>query len=309
MKFVPHLTLALAMLPLLLLASPSPPEVHLRTGTWTDIAPTLHGPCQEHSVVALSSDIKLDSSIHAANQHVTQHRALPHTVNHGNAAMVNSKLYLLGGLDGMTGWVAFPQSYMYSPVVDEWAALLDMPVGTACGAATVGMHGHTVYLVGRVLHTNLITGTQLSSATVSAFNTLTCRWRVLPSLPEVHDHVGRAVIGDMFFNVGGRVVNVRDTVFALDLNTVGLGWVEKVHMPAAQIYTFGGEGDANLVPNSVYDNVEVYCMGEDRWEVLPLMLHPRHGTNATSIVGQIYIPGRGNVMRAGLQSLTDFFSP
>ncbi|KAJ7254798.1 hypothetical protein C8J57DRAFT_1236526 [Mycena rebaudengoi] len=282
MKFVPHLALALATLPLLLLASPSPPEVHLHTGTWTDIAPTLHGPCQEHSVVALGSDI---------------------------TAMVNGKLYLLGGLDGTTGWVAFPQSYVYSPVVDEWAALLDMPVGTACGAAAVGVHGHTVYLVGRVLDINLITGMQLSSATVSAFNTLTRRWRVLPSLPEAHDHVGRAVIGDMFLNVGGRVVNVRDTVFAPDLNTVGLGWVEKVHMPAAQIYTFGGEGDANLVPNGVYDNVEVYCTGEDRWEVLPLMLHPRHGTNATSIAGQIYILGRGNVMRAGLQSLTDFFSP
>ncbi|KAJ7263923.1 hypothetical protein C8J57DRAFT_1333170 [Mycena rebaudengoi] len=198
-----------------------------------------------------------------------------------------------------------------------------MPAGTARGAAAVGVHGHTVYLAGGLLELNLITGAQPSSAAVSAFNTLTRRWSVLPSLPEARDHVGGAVIGNMFFVVGGRVngvPNVRDTVFALDLNAVGLGWVEKAHMPTARgglstavigdrIYTFGGEGDANLVPNGVYNNVEVYCAGEDRWEVLPPMPHPRHGTNAASIAGRIYIPGGGNVTGAGLQSHTDFFSP
>jgi N-acetylneuraminic acid mutarotase len=144
-------------------------------------------------------------------------------VNHGNAATVDGKLYLLGGLDGTTDWVAFPQSYVYSPTVGEWAALPDMPAGTARGTAAVGVHGHTVYLAGGLLELNLITGAQPSSAAVSAFNTFTCRWGVLPSLPEARDHVGGAVIGNMFFVVGGRVNgvrNVRDTVFALNLNAV-----------------------------------------------------------------------------------------
>ncbi|KAJ7243274.1 hypothetical protein C8J57DRAFT_1525735 [Mycena rebaudengoi] len=65
-----------------------------------------------------------------------------------------------------------------------------MPAGTARGAAAVGVHGHTVYLAGGLLELNLITGAQPSSAAVSAFNTLTHRWSVLPSLPEARDHVG-----------------------------------------------------------------------------------------------------------------------
>ncbi|KAJ7228068.1 hypothetical protein C8J57DRAFT_1387729 [Mycena rebaudengoi] len=190
-----------------------------------------------------------------------------------------------------------------------------MPAGTARGTAAVGVHGHTVYLAGGLLELNLITGAQPSSAAVSAFNTFTCRWGVLPSLPEARDHVGGAVIGNMFFVVGGRVNGVRNV-----RDTFGLGWVEKAHMPTARgglstavigdrVYTFGGEGDANLVPNGVYNNVEVYCAGEDRWEVLPPMPHPRHGTDAASIAGRIYIPGGGNVTGAGLQSHTHFFSP
>ncbi|KAJ6566426.1 kelch domain-containing protein [Mycena capillaripes] len=342
MKFVPHLALALSALPLLL-ASPSPREVHLRTGTWTDVAPTLHGPRQEQSVVALDSAMYIIGGISSPppdepfsfptinwTQVYTPQTnmwrdvaPLPHTVNHGNAAAVDGKLYLLGGLDGTTDWVAIPQSYVYSPAANKWTPLPDMPAGTARGAAAVGVHGHTVYLAGGLLELNLITGAQPSSAAVSAFNTLTRQWSVLPSLPEARDHVGGAVIGDTFFVVGGRVngvPNVRDTVFTLDLNAVGLGWVEKARMPTARgglstavigdrIYTFGGEGDVNVVPNGVYDNVEVYCAGEDRWEVLPPMPHPRHGTNAASIAGRIYIPGGGNVTGAGLQSLTDFFSP
>ncbi|KAJ7908952.1 hypothetical protein B0H13DRAFT_2015334 [Mycena leptocephala] len=313
MKFVPHLALALAALPVLL-ASPSTRE--------------------EQSVIALDSAMYIIGGISSPppdapfsfptvnwTQVYTPQTNMwrdvapvPHTVNHGNAAAVDGKLYLLGGLDGTTDWVAIPQR------VDCAAGYAR---GTARGAAAVGVHGHTVYLAGGLLELNLITGAQPSSAAVSAFNTLTRQWSVLPSLPEARDHVGGAVIGDTFFVVGGRVngvPNVRDTVFTLDLKAVGRGWVEKARMPTARgglstavigdrIYTFGGEGDVNLVPNGVYDNVEVYCAGEDRWEVLPPMPHPRHGTNAASIGDRIYIPGGGNVTGAGLQSLTDFFSP
>ncbi|KAJ7243275.1 hypothetical protein C8J57DRAFT_1525736 [Mycena rebaudengoi] len=120
MKFVPHL------------ASPSPPEVRLSTGTWTDVAPTLRGPRQKHSIVALGSAMYIiggisspppdaPSSFPTVNRNqVYTPRAnmwrdvapLPPTVNHGNAATVDGKPYLLGGLDGTTDWVAFPQSYV-----------------------------------------------------------------------------------------------------------------------------------------------------------------------------------------------------
>lgn len=74
-----------------------------------------------------------------------------------------------------------------------------------------------------------------------------------------------------------------------------------------KIYTFGGEGDRALVPNGVYDNVEVYDTVADSWERLDPMPFPTHDTGATAIGSQIHVPGGGNVTGAGAQDRNDYY--
>ena len=330
MHFVNSFLLFLTVVPIYSKHNPQP--------GWTEQAPIGRGPRQEESVTALGTDMYIIGGIPQQLPYPTldwvevfstssnewrNASSLPVTINHGNVATVDGKIYILGGLNGTTDWLAIGDCYEYDPRHDTWKTLPPMPNGTARGASAVGVYGSTIYVAGGLVELNLITGAQPTVATVSSYNTRTQEWTTLPSLPEGRDHVGGAVIGQIFYVVGGRingVPNVRNTVFAMDLTCSNKTWVEKATMPTARgglstgaigckIYTFGGEGDTAVVPNGVYDNVEVYDTVSDTWEKLPPMPFPRHGTNAASIGSKLHIPGGGNVTGAGAQARNDFFQP
>lgn len=249
--------------------------------------------------------------------------SLPTTINHGNVAAVNGKIYVLGGLNGSNFWTGIGDCYEYDPGTDSWKTLPSMPTGTARGASAMGVHGSTIYVAGGLTVLNPVTGAQSSTDIVSSYHTKTREWKTLPSLPEGRDHVGGVVVKGVFYVVGGRVNgarNVRNTVYAMNVSRSDRKWVEKAAMPTARgglstgaigskIFTFGGEGDAALIPNGVYDSVEVYDTLSDSWEALPPMPFPRHGTNAASIGPGIHIPGGSNVTGAGAQARNDFFHP
>jgi len=162
---------------------------------------------------------------------------------------------------------------------------------------------------------------QVSVKTVTAYDVETKRWTVLPDLPEARDHVGGAVIDDIFYVVGGRVngvLNARNTTYALDLSCLsqGANWVEKAQMPTARgglatshvdgvIYAFGGEGDATLLPNGVYNETEAYDTRSDTWIKYPVMSFPRHGMNAVAVGRCNHIPGGGWVTQSGAVSSTN----
>ncbi len=331
MHFVNSFTLFLTVVPIF-------SESSVRPG-WTDQAPIGRGPRQEESVTALGTEMYIIGGIPRQSPYPTLDwvevfsatsnkwrnvSSLPTTINHGNVATVDGKIYILGGLNGTSVWTAIGGCYEYDPRHDTWKTLPStMPNGTARGSSAMGVYGSTIYLAGGLTSLNLITGAQPTVDTVTSYDTKTQEWTTLPSLPEGRDHVGGVVIGDIFYVVGGRIngiPNVRNTVFAMDLSGSSPKWVEKATMPTARgglsiaavgckIYTFGGEGDRALVPNGVYDNVEVYDTVSDSWETLPPMPFPRHGTSATSIGSRIYIPGGGNVTAAGPQARNDFYQP
>ena len=327
MHFVKSFTLFLTVTPIF-------SESRVQPG-WTEQTPIGRGPRQEESVTALGTDMYIIGGIpdqlpyptldwvevfSATSNEWRNASSLPITINHGNAATVDGKIYVLGGLNGSTDWTPFGNCYEYDPREDTWKTLPSMPNGTGRGASAVGVYGSTIYLAGGLTELNLITGAQPTVGTVTSYNTRTQKWTTLPSLPEGRDHVGGVVIGDIFYVVGGRVngvPNVRNTVFAMDLSCSNTKWIEKATMPTARgglsiaaigckIYTFGGEGN-RAVPTGIFDNVEVYDTVSDSWETLPPMPFPRHGTNAASIGSRIYIPGGGNVTAAGPQARNDFY--
>ena len=321
----------------------SPTNLRDSKGSWTEKAPIPLSARQEHTTVAVSSTtLAILGGIDESGRNTTDMMQLydipsnkwisaaplPRPLNHVNAAAVDGKIYLLGGLadNGDGAWRAAPECWVYDPKTNSWETLPPMPPGTARGSSAIGVFRNRIWLAGGMTILSL-TGTfeQGSVDTVSVFDTISRKWTVLQTgIPAPRDHVGGAVVGSTFYVVGGRdhgQVNVRGTVFSLDLDCPTGPWVtKKGSMPTPRgglataaigsvIYTFGGEGNPVNGSQGVFNETEAYDTVSDRWERLSPMAVPRHGTSAVGVGGRIYIPGGGIKQGAGPVNYFDVFSP
>jgi N-acetylneuraminic acid mutarotase len=334
------------------LSLPSPPKKHDHQPTWRTLAPTPLGARQEHTTLFLPpSTIAIlggivptnDASLVWATTSLMQFysistntwttkASIPIPLNHLNAAVVDGKVYLLGGLaeESSRGraWRAIASSWVYSPSTDSWVSLPNVPSNQLRGSAAVGVYDKKIYLAGGVTDLELYgNSTQRTVSVVSIFDTVTQKWLDVPqaakNLPEGRDHAGAAVVGDKMYVLGGRnngQGNIKDTVFLLDLCDVKAGWkISEAKMPTARggvaagvigrkVYTFGGEGNKE-VESGVFDQVEAYDTVKDTWERVGTMKVPRHGTYAVGVRGKVYIPGGGIVQGGGPVADFDVFEP
>lgn len=317
-------------------------------GTWEDLAPIPIIPRQEHTSVALNSTklVVLGGIIQIGETWnntdlVTLYdipsntwksiAPLPLALNHPNAAAVNGKIYLLGGLaelrDQNQTWQATANCWVYDPQEDEWTLIASFPEGTERGSAAIGVFGTTIYLAGGLRWMEFNSGGRvLTVDEVSAFDTITGTWTSYPgsALPVLRDHAAGAIVGGTFYVTGGRSVGhgiiVSKTVYTLDLEDIEGGWeLSPSTMPTARgghaaavlnksIYTFGGEGNFAL-DSGVFNNTEVFDTETATWTRLSPMKVPRHGTVALSVKRKIYIPGGGIVLGSGPTNVTDVFTP
>jgi N-acetylneuraminic acid mutarotase len=317
---------------------------------WEDL-PSLPFPRQEHSVARIGHKIYIIGGITSnvsftvdtdfsavevrpvSDVHVYDIKArewsdaapMPISINHGNAAAVDGKIYMLGGLSGtnMSSWNALPNSYVYDPEDDSWAELPSMPSDTARGGAAIGVHKSSIFLAGGLTKLELFEGgEQLSVATVTSFDTKTQKWNTaLPQLPGPRDHVGGAVIGSTFYVTGGREngqENTHGDTWALALRRPK-SWRDQASMPTARggistaavgryIFTFGGEGNPDL-PTGVFDDVEVFDTKRGEWIVAEAMSVPRHGMGAVGFEGEVYVPGGGVLFGGGPVDMMTVFRP
>ncbi|GAB1313403.1 hypothetical protein MFIFM68171_03613 [Madurella fahalii] len=268
----------------------------------------------------------------------------PVRLNHPNAAVLNGTLYLLGGLTdaavaagGGRAWEAAPQAYQYDPATDAWTALPGMPADgadTPRGSAAMAVDAWRgrIYLAGGLTRLPLGAGGERQETVddVSVFDVRRRAWGRLPPaarrLPARRDHAGAAVVDGVLYVLGGRdrgQANVRGEVFALALDDKGLrkGWVtKKARMPTprggvaaaevdGKVYVFGGEGNPAEGMEGMFTEVEVYDTRKDRWERLPPMEVPRHGTSAVAVGGGVYVPGGGIRQSAAPVDVFNVFWP
>ncbi|CAO2653374.1 Nn.00g027850.m01.CDS01 [Neocucurbitaria sp. VM-36] len=335
-----------------LLAHASPSHSPTRPPSWTLLAPIPLFPRQEHTTVFLppstiailggvipsnTSDPPVDTTslmqfYFINNDTWTTKAPVPRALNHLNAAVVNGKIYVLGGLaetgEKLRTWRAVPDSWVYSPSTDSWEEVPGLPAGEARGSAAVGVYKHAIYLAGGLIDTELFPGGKEHAVPiVSIFDTRTSTWLPVPdatrNIPESRDHAGAAVVGSKMYILGGRnggQLNVRDIVFVLDLRNLEGGWeTGSARMPTprggvaagvvgSKIFTFGGEGNT-AVASGVFDQVEVYNTRRDTWESIGKMRLPRHGTYAVGVGKRVCIPG-GGVLQGGAPVVDfDVFTP
>ncbi|TID25609.1 kelch repeat-containing protein [Venturia nashicola] len=242
----------------------------------------------------------------------------PMKIHHPNVAAVNGQLYVLGGLSSNRKLVE--TAYTFDSQTSTWKALSSMAAGTGRGASAIGVYGKVAYIAG---------GTQDVGKSavdiVSSYDAAADKWSVVPvNLPEVRDHVGGAVVGNVFYVVAGRKGlqdSVQSTVFAMDLKASEMKWVRKASAPTARgsleavavgnkIYTFGGEGNPDNTTQGVFPQTEIYDVEKDSWTQDAPMRTPKHGSVAVAVNGDIYIAG-GSASRGSRldMNITEIYKP
>ncbi|MFN7932562.1 MAG: kelch repeat-containing protein [Bryobacteraceae bacterium] len=222
---------------------------------------------------------------------------LPRGVNHSMPAVVNGKLYVIGGQSDAGNTSFVDTNYMYDPSTDAWVEKARLPLARGGGAAAV-VDGK-IYVAG---------GRPPRGADFAVYDPVADTWTVLPDVPTQRNHLAAVAVNGKVYVIGGRfqagftspqtdVVEIFDP--ATGKWTAGAKMIQArggINGIAAYgcIHVFGGEGNS-AAPNGVYPHHDVYDPVADTWERLddPMPI-PVHGvTGAAFVRGLIYLPGGG----------------
>jgi N-acetylneuraminic acid mutarotase len=231
---------------------------------------------------------------------------LPQPNNHGMAASVNGRIYLLGGqtTDDQNGETAVNTVWELDPAVGEWVAKTPMPTARSGGVAVA--HGGKIYVAGgRVPRGN----------DFAAYDVAANTWEVLPNLPSQRNHLTGAAINGRIHIIGGRLGNGLSP-FKSDAHEVfdpqTKTWSTAATMPSARsgmnsvvargcYHVWGGEAPP---PVGMIADHEYYHPGLDKWLSLRPMPLPIHGVVGSAFVdGLIWVTGGGTQIGGSSGSL------
>ena len=204
------------------------------------------------------------------------------------AAVVGNEIAVVGGFNADGSHSA--RADMYSPSLDRWRRLPDLPASVHHGMA-VGHQGR-LYVLGGYGHD----GAPLRSA----FAFENGRWRALPRLPFPRAAAGAAVAGGRIVIAGGvaRVSGARLARNALSFDLRSRRWAivpgptPREHLGvtalAGTVYAVAGR-TSGLDTNVTH--FQSYRPGDRRWRTLPAVPDARGGTGAAALDSRIVSVG------------------
>jgi N-acetylneuraminic acid mutarotase len=241
----------------------------------------------------------------------------PQQRSYHSAAVVNGKIYVIGGGGADNKPVA--SVHVYDPAAGTWAARANMPTARALfGASAVG---GTIYAVG---------GTTIGLdklAVVEAYDTVTDNWTRKADLPTPRNALSTAVVDGKVYAIGGWGLDQpeggwesRDkTAIVKDFSTVEVydpktdTWASRADMPTARshmtVSALGGKiyaigGGARIVAGrrvELLPLLEVYDTATNRWAPAADLPTPRSVLSSSVVDGRIYVMG-GSISRGQASS-------
>jgi N-acetylneuraminic acid mutarotase len=226
---------------------------------------------------------------------------IPVAVYGAATALVNNKIYIIGGYNGTT---IVKTVYEYDPVANTWASKANLPVVNMDMACEVV--NNKIYVIG---------GWSGSSAynTVYEYDQLTNSWTTKANMPTSRTEMSSAVVNNKIYVFGGS------TTSSVILNIVEVydpaanSWTTKVNMPTARkmhssaavnnkIYVIGGY-------NGVFLGLtEEYNPATDTWVTMANMTTARGDVAIGVINNKIYVVGGG--IASGLKmSINEQYNP
>jgi hypothetical protein len=229
---------------------------------------------------------------------------LPQPNNHGMAAGVNGKIYLIGGqrTDDQQGNSAVDMVYELDPATGTWVEKARMPTARSGGVAVV--HDGKIYVAG---------GRVPRGSDFAVYDPAADRWEVLPDLPSQRNHISGAAINGRIHIVGGRLGNglsplKSDAHEVFDPQT--RSWTTAAPMLRGRsgmngvmargcFHVWGGEAPTGMTPDHDY-----YDPRTDTWSSLSNMPIPIHGVVGSAFVdGLIWVTGGGTQVGGASGSL------
>jgi N-acetylneuraminic acid mutarotase len=229
---------------------------------------------------------------------------LPNPNNHGMAASVNGRIYLLGGqtTDDQQGATAVSTVYELDPAQGAWVEKASMPTARSGGVA-VALAGRIYVAGGRVPRGN----------DFAVYDVAADKWEVLPDLPSQRNHIAGVAINGRIHIVGGRLGNglspvKSDAHEVFDPQT--RTWTTAAKMLRGRsgmnsvvargcFHVWGGEAPTGMTPDHDY-----YDPRSDKWTSLKDMPLPIHGVVGSAFVNDlIWVTGGGTQVGGGSGSL------
>jgi len=223
---------------------------------------------------------------------------LPIALNHQMPAVVNGRLYVIGGQTD-SGNTSFTNTvFEYDPATTNWVTKKPMPTARSAGAAAVV--GNLIYVAG---------GRPPRGGDFAVYDTSNDEWTTLPNLPTARNHLAACAIDGKVYVVGGRIQAGFTSAMTniLEVFDPGTGqWATRAPMPTARggingiavdgcFFVWGGEGPVGAAnPNGMFNQMEMYVATMNRWyrlEPLPVAVHGV--TGAAYVNGWIHAPGGG----------------
>ncbi|GKS58439.1 hypothetical protein YTPLAS18_19660 [Nitrospira sp.] len=235
---------------------------------------------------------------------------LPARLHHPGVAVIDRKLYVVGGFSqsGLSIWSPVATLYRYDPVTDTWTERHAMP--TARGALGVAVVGHKLVAIGGFAGRG-------DTGAVELYDPSTDSWITMAKLPTPRDHLAAATYGQDVCAIGGRLN--RD--FARNLAVVECWhstlnrWERRADLPAPRsghaaatlgrhIYVFGGESPEQTIAPTV-----AYRVDMDKWHTMAEMPTARHGLGTGVADNRIYAIGGGPTPGRAFSNVTEIYVP
>ena len=242
------------------------------------------------------------------------------------AAVLNGKIYAIGGLDADVRATSTVE--VYNPVTNTWATAADIPSANHHNAAAVAagklysfgglskstavydainnswslvapsFYGHPgTAAVGVIDDKIYVAGGSADGTALEVYDPVANTWTPRASMKVARNHCAGGVINGKFYVAAGRGSASAPTaleVYDPQTNT----WTTLASMPTprsgvaaaavnGELYVFGGE------VGGVHPEVEVYNPVTNSWRRVQDMPTPRHGIWAAVIGNRIYLPGGG----------------
>ena len=229
---------------------------------------------------------------------------LPQPNNHGMAAGVNGKIYLLGGqtTDDQNGATAVDMVFELDPARGTWVEKARMPTARSGGVAVA--HAGKIYVAGgRVPRGN----------DFAVYDPAADLWEVLPNLPSQRNHITGAAINGRIHIVGGRLGNglspLKSDAHEV-FNPQTRTWATAAPMLFGRsgmngvvargcFHVWGGEAPTGMTPDH-----DFYDPRTNQWSSLPNMPIPIHGVVGSAFVNDlIWVTGGGTQVGGSSGSL------
>jgi N-acetylneuraminic acid mutarotase len=181
------------------------------------------------------------------------------------AAVVNGKIYAIGGLNG---GVPVSNNEQYDPVLNSWT--VEMPMPTARSGFAIASYNGKIYVIGGTVGNGFVGNNEV-------YDPATNTWETKASMPTPRSDLSACVVNDEIFLIGGKKYSNTNPYFnETNINEVynpaNDSWTTKTSIPTAafgyglaaineKIYIVGGsqtstslqQSGTYVIANQVYD--------------------------------------------------------